>query len=104
MEKNNIDGLLTSLTEKPVMELIFNEKILNDLKKYLKNNSNMNNNNINNNNMNNIDIFDKYYHESLKYDCKNKKLLFFSKSIYGKISDEDFNIYVYRFLRKYEEK
>jgi hypothetical protein len=96
--EDNINKLINSLTKTSVMELIFDPRKINELKTHLSRNIKKNEF------YDHESIFNEYYEKSLKYNTINEQLLFFSKNIYGKVSDEDFDLCIYKFLRNYEKK
>ena len=103
MDKNSIDDVIHLLINTPVMNLILDDdfKTLNELKNYLKNkNKNITKKKLSEDNRERI--FNESLQKSLKYNDKSEQLLFFSSFIFEKMNDEDFNISIYRYLRKFE--
>jgi CO dehydrogenase/acetyl-CoA synthase beta subunit len=103
MDKNNIDDVIHRLINTPVMNLILDDdlKTLNNLKNYLKKkDKNVIKKRLSNNNLERI--FNESFEKSLKYSTRSDQLLFFSKLIFEKINDQDFNLSIYRYLRKFE--
>ena len=103
MEKNNIYYVIRKLINTPVMNLILDDdfKTLNNLKNYLKKNSeNITKKKLSEDNRERI--FNESFEKSLKYNDKSEQLLFFSSFIFSKMNDEDFNISIYRYLRNFE--
>lgn len=99
----NINDVIDKLINTNVMKLILEDdfKTLNNLKRYLKKNSkNVTRKKLSEDNLNLI--FNKSFQRSLKYIDKGEQLLFFSKDIFEKMNDEDFNVYVYRYLTNFE--
>jgi hypothetical protein len=85
------------------MNLILDDdlKTLNNLKNYLKKkDKNVIKKRLPNNNLDRI--FNESFKKSLKYSTPNDQLLFFSKLIFERTNDQDFNISIYRYLRKFE--
>jgi hypothetical protein len=103
MEKNNIHDVIHKLINTPVMNLILDDdfKTLNNLKNYLKKNrENITKKKLSERNFESI--FNESFKKSLKYSTHSKQLLFFSKLVFEKTNDQDFNISIYRYLRKFE--
>ena len=103
MEKNNINDVIHKLTNTPVMNLILDDdfKTLNNLKNYLKKkNENITKKKLSERNLGHI--FNESFEKSVKYSTQNEQLLFFSELIFEKMNDQDFNISIYRYLRRFE--
>ena len=103
MDKNSIDDVIHLLINTPVMNLILDDDFntLNKLKNYLKNkNKNITKKKLSEDNRELI--FNESLQKSLKYSTQSEQLLFFSSFIFEKMNDEDFNISIYRYLRKFE--
>ena len=103
MEKNNIHDVIHRLINTPVMNLILDDdlKTLNNLKNYLKKNDKIViKKRLSNNNLEHI--FNESLEKSLEYSTHSDQLLFFSKLIFEKTNDKDFNLSIYRYLRRFE--
>ena len=103
MEKNSIHDVIHKLINTPVMNLILDDdfKTLNNLKNYLKkNNENITKKKLSERNLGHI--FNESLQKSLKYSTQSEQLLIFSKLIFEKMNDQDFNISIYRYLRRFE--
>jgi hypothetical protein len=101
MEENNIHDVIHKLINTPVMNLILDDdfKTLNNLKNCLKKTDELKKRLSDSN----IEcIFNESLQKSLKYSEKSDQLLFFSKLIFEKMNDQDFNISIYRYLRRFE--
>lgn len=103
MDKNNINDVIHILINTPVMKLILDDdlKTLNNLKNYLKKkDKNVIKKRLSKANLEYI--FNESLEKSLKYSTPSDQLLFFSKLIFEKTNDQDFNISIYRYLRRFE--
>jgi len=103
MDKNNINDVIYRLINTPVMNLILDDdlKTLNNLKNYLKKkDKNVIKKRLPKANLE--CIFNESFEKSLKYSTHSDQLLFFSKLIFEKTNDQDFNISIYRYLRRFE--
>jgi len=103
MDKNNINDVIHRLINTPVMNLILEDdlKTLNNLKIYLKKkDKNVVKKRLSKDNLE--CIFNESFEKSLKYIEPHDQLLFFSKLIFEKTNDQYFNIFIYRYLRRFE--
>ena len=103
MDKNNINDVIHRLINTPVMNLILNDDLetLNNLKNYLKKeNKNLIKKRLSKANLE--CIFNESLEKSLKYSDQHDQLLFFSKLIFEKTNDQYFNIFICRYLRRFE--
>jgi hypothetical protein len=103
MDKNNINDVIHRLINTPVMNLILEDdlKTLNNLKIYLKKkDKNVVKKRLSKDNLE--CIFNESLEKSLKYSDPHDQLLFFSKLIFEKTNDQHFNIFIYRYLRRFE--
>lgn len=85
------------------MNLILDDdfKTLNNFKNYLKKkNENITKKKLSERNIERI--FNESLQKSVKYSTQNDQLLIFSKLIFEKMNDQDFNISIYRYLRRFE--